>query len=509
MLLKNAREHQDIVLRNHNGTGDTGSGTNGIDNEVADEQLDLDSPIPVHPLGIKPLGNQYLSSTVNARRALGQFQALPDEVLSQLVEYFDQQSVRKLGYTCKFLFAFCHSDEFWKTLFLESHEKSKRPFQWKGTWRSTLLELSPDQQATIDCSNVFSDVLHRPFACSNISLAGLAKIPRVNEIRRFPDLTYEEFADKWSDTPFILTECIRAWPVCEQWNIPQLLRTYSDVEFRAEAVDWPFSTYCDYMNNNQDESALYLFDKKFAEKMNLTVGKHEGAAYWKPDCFGPDLFEVLESERPAHRWLIIGPARSGSTFHKDPNGTSAWNAIIEGAKYWIMFPPTVDVPGVYVSADQSEVTSPLSIAEWLLEFHEEARKLPECVEGICKAGEILHVPSGWWHLVVNVEDGIALTQNFVPKSHLVDVLEFLKDKSDQVSGFKRDVTDAYGLFVDRLRAQFPELLDAALLDLEKRHSKKKRKWDEAIAVEETEQDQGSGGFSFGFGFADGDDDEIP
>lgn len=113
---------------------------------------------------------------------------------------------------------------------------------------------------------------------------------------------------------------------------------YADVEFRAEAVDWPFSTYCQYMENNQDESPLYLFDKKFAETMDVTIGKVEGASYWKPDCFGPDLFEVLGSERPAHRWLIVGPARSGSTFHKDPNGTSAWNAVLQGAKYVSNFP---------------------------------------------------------------------------------------------------------------------------------------------------------------------------
>ena len=36
---------------------------------------------------------------------------------------------------------------------------------------------------------------------------------------------------------------------------------------------------------------------------------------------------------------IMGPAKSGSTFHKDPNATSAWNAVrselmfINGATY--------------------------------------------------------------------------------------------------------------------------------------------------------------------------------
>lgn len=344
-------------------------------------------------------------------------------------------------------------------------------------------------------------MLHRPYVCSNISLDQYcSNVPRANRIRRFKDLDYEEFAANWADKPFILTECIQDWPVYQSWNLSKLLSMYHDVEFRAEAVDWPFSTYYDYISKNHDESPLYLFDRKFTEKMGITVGKSDNAAYWRPDCFGPDLFELLGAERPAHRWLIIGPARSGSTFHKDPNGTSAWNAVIQGAKYWIMFPPTVSVPGVYVSQDNSEVTSPLSIAEWLLEFHEEARQLPECKEGICKAGEILHVPSGWWHLVVNLENGIALTQNFVPNAHLAEVLSFLKDRPEQVTGFTRDVVDPFTLFVDRLRQQYPELLEGALQAVERRNGKKKRRWDIAIGKDESgEAEQESTGFCSGGG----------
>ena len=354
-------------------------------------------------------------------------------------------------------------------------------------------------------------MLHRPFACSNIVLSQYAsRIPKTNRIRRLEDLTYDAYAQGWTEKPFILTECIQDWPVCSRWSIGSLLKEYGGVEFRAESVDWELATYYDYMNNNQDESPLYLFDRKFAEKMDLVIGHEAGAVYWRPTCFGTDLFEVLGLERPAHRWLIIGPERSGSTFHKDPNGTSAWNAVIQGAKYWIMFPPETQVPGVYVSSDSSEVTSPLSIAEWLLTFHEEARQTAGCVEGVCAAGEMLHVPSGWWHLVVNLEPGIALTQNFVPQSPslklLSEVLLFLRDKSDQVSGFSRDVSDPFALFTDRLRRDHPEALERAL-EIADRKSGKKRKWDAAVTAEDTGNSRdGSGGFSFGFG---GEDDEIP
>ncbi|RSM17000.1 hypothetical protein CDV31_004204 [Fusarium ambrosium] len=481
-------------------------------NDSFESQSHSDS-IPLHPLGLKPLGNQYLFTGRNARRSVGAWGFLPDEVIMLVLEHFDASALLKLGHTCKFFYAFCHSDELWKPLFLQSPPKDSKDIRWQGSWRSTVLGFPGDQEIKIDCSNVFSDVLHRPFACSHVALSQFSSnIPKANQIRRFDNLTYEQYAEKWTEQPFILTKCIQEWPVCSEWTIDSLLEKYAQVEFRAEAVDWPFATYCNYMNNNKDESPLYLFDRKFAEKMGITVGRDKpNAAYWRPDCFGPDLFEVLGDERPAHRWLIIGPERSGSTFHKDPNATSAWNAVIQGAKYWIMFPPTTQVPGVYVSEDSSEVTSPLSIAEWLLTFHEEARQLPECIEGICGTGEILHVPSGWWHLVVNLENGIALTQNFVPQSpslNLVsEVISFLRDKADQVSGFDDNVRDPFGLFTERMKTSYPEVLEKAL-DLADRKSGKKRKWDAAVGGTEDEQQGGGGGFSFGFG-GDDLDDEIP
>lgn len=285
-----------------------------------------------------------------------------------------------------------------------------------------------------------------------------------------------------------------------------LIEKYGDLKFRAESVDWPLATYADYMLDNQDESPLYLFDRAFAEKMELDVSfkPDDQADYWPPACFGTDVFSVLGSHRPDHRWLIVGPERSGSTFHKDPNATSAWNAVITGLKYWIMFPSSPLLPpppGVYVSEDQSEVTSPLSIAEWLLGFHAEARATPGCKEGICREGEVLHVPSGWYHLVLNLEPSIAITQNFIPRKRVGAVLQFLRDQKQSISGFGEDVKDPYELFVEKLRAADPELLEEGLRELNR-----KGKWETLTKGDCNGESEG--GFSFGFGGGD-DDDGIP
>ncbi len=114
---------------------------------------------------------------------------------------------------------------------------------------------------------------------------------------------------------------MKQWPVYDKWSIDNLLKEYGKLKFRAEAVYWSLEMYLDYMKNNQDESPLYLFDRSFVHTMNIAVGKDMTGEYWVPDCFGEDLFASLEEQRPDHQWLIIGPERSGSTFHKDPNAT--------------------------------------------------------------------------------------------------------------------------------------------------------------------------------------------
>ena len=46
------------------------------------------------------------------------------------------------------------------------------------------------------------------------------------------------------------------------------------------------------------------------------------------------------------------------------------------------------------------------------------------------------MPHGYWHMVVNLDECIAITHNYVSTSNLSNVLRFLRDKTDQISGVR-------------------------------------------------------------------------
>ena len=103
-----------------------------------------------------------------------------------------------------------------------------------------------------------------------------------------------------------------------------------------------FGEFIQYMIYNRDDSPLYLFESSI---QNPKRGVKDIIDDYKvPPYFDDDYFKLLgEDPRPPYRWFLCGSKRSGTTMHKDPLGTSAWNTSLQGHKYWILFPPEVDV----------------------------------------------------------------------------------------------------------------------------------------------------------------------
>lgn len=379
---------------------------------------------------------------------------------------------------------------------------------WHGSWRATYLAdvaRVATSGAAIRCA-LASDVLYQPVLAAGFDPAAFFASSRNaghSSMRRLDARTIASSADLPRE-PVVLTNAIDDWPALQHWrSIDTLGARLADAgaPFRAEAATTMLATYAAYMSAcAQEDQPLYLFH---AAPMPTPLDTD-----WRtPSLFDEDLFSVLDP-RPDHKWLIVGPPRSGSTMHKDPNATSAWNAVVVGSKAWVCLDPSIVPPGVRVSADEADVETPLTIAEWLVGYLAEARALygptardpahrGKLVEGVCAAGETVFVPAGWWHLVVNLEPTIAVTQNFVGANELPGVLRFLRDRPAQVSGLAdADAAGLYDRFVGALDEAMRARGLAGLAELDRAGGVGMRRKEVAA----TEADGcGGGGFAFDFG----------
>ncbi|CBZ52824.1 hypothetical protein NCLIV_026130 [Neospora caninum Liverpool] len=283
-------------------------------------------------------------------------------------------------------------------------------------------------------------------------------IPRIYK----HETTLKDFVEKYEIPckPVLLCGWMAEWPGMVRWEPRELERRFRSARFKVgekddgEKIRMKMKYFIDYMENQRDDSPLYLFESAVEEKAD-TCGLLED---WNvPEVFPVDLHAIVgEERRPPHRWFCVGPKRSGTTIHVDPLGTAAWNAVTHGVKRWALFPPAV--PRHVVKAKhllkKGEDDEAIMWFDFLLpRIREKYPDVPvyECIQ---KPGEVIFVPGGWWHAVLNLTDCVACTQNFVSFSFLTPAWRSTR------RGRRRYAV----LWKERFRRFFPEAVGLGVLD---------------------------------------------
>ena len=201
-------------------------------------------------------------------------------------------------------------------------------------------------------------------------------------------------------TPCIIHGATEHWGAHKLWSFEQFTQRFHNTRFiLADNVEpMTFAEYNDYCATTIEDEPLYIFDESFGEREDTKELLND---YDEPELFSDDLFKNLETIRPRYRWFIAGPPRSGSNLHVDPLGTSAWNALVMGKKEWVIFHP-----------DSLVEKSEKSGAAWLRDEYPKYKHLKH--QRITQnPGEVLYIPPGWWHIAINHEPSIAVTQNYL------------------------------------------------------------------------------------------------
>ncbi|TYZ60099.1 hypothetical protein PybrP1_010045 [[Pythium] brassicae (nom. inval.)] len=437
--------------------------------------------------------------------ATSAFRGLHDELVAYVTLFCDVRELLQLSQTCSAFYVFCREEPLWMMHCLRRHHGD---FFFRDSWRLTTFfprERPADmpQFAPVAARGFASDFLYRRWCRCHMELRDFVlpddaldpyarRVPKI----ALSDISYQQYFEEYSRVPFIIKDAVGDWKASTEWTPEKLVERFPDqakhrmthnLDFfgSGKTLQMTFRDYFQYVAQQKDETPLYIFDPNFGEKLPELLDEYrvDDLKFFKEDmlsvvtqrkdervkCTQSTVAASTDGDtdassdeadnagrstalRPDFRWLVIGPQRTGAPWHTDPARTSAWNTLVKGRKRWAIYPPDSPPPGVTTAKSGSGREHALNMTSltWYLHVYPTLKPHEKPLEVIQEEGETIYVPSGWWHLILNLDTTVAVTQNFVDSHNLLSFMkDLLADQQDE----------ALSEFQHRIKTTRPETFD--------------------------------------------------
>lgn len=241
--------------------------------------------------------------------------------------------------------------------------------------------------------------------------------PQAVERVSVKNLTVAEFATCYEDkaVPLVLTD-VDVSELASKWTLDFFRTSYGDVQVDYEASSRRSSaTLAKAIADIQAGASGYVRDWRFRDAHPELLTDLPNLPY-----FQNDWLQYREDTKNVYNEIYIGATGTFTPIHYDIWGSHSWHLVISGQKKWMLCPPST-------IKNNDALCRALNILDRDALFLDEFDSL-DASEVDLRSGEMIFVPSTWYHRVENTALTISVTGNYINESTLKNSMVDLRAK---------------------------------------------------------------------------------
>jgi histone arginine demethylase JMJD6 len=265
------------------------------------------------------------------------------------------------------------------------------------------------------------------------------------EIERRANLSYRVFCKEYlfANKPVIVTDVMREWKALTRWTPEFFQKEFGAMKITFDGepnasggyqdgrstVEYQMAQYIDRVLQSSNENPAPYFRNRVLYDLfpSLKQDIEPLPEYFQPNWLS-DRYMVKRVGEVLNRGAAIelyigGTGGSFPVLHYDGSGTHAFLMQIYGRKQYVVYPPSQE-PFLYPSPKRENVSLLNSVETPDLErFPLFAKAVPTVF--VLEPGELLFVPSHWWHTAKMLSSSITVSANVLNQSNWHELVRFV------------------------------------------------------------------------------------